>query len=210
MKPIVSQVYVGVDVSKEFLDVHLYPLEKDLRIDNTEQGLSKLIKILSKHKIAQIVCESSGGYEYLMLKKLAKNNYAVWRVQAKRIRAFIVAEGIKAKTGKIDARMIALFASQKQPKHQSTNHSEDEEMLRALVKCRMDLVTNITQENNKLQHPQQRYCKEFIEQHISFMKKQLESIEKEINQIVESEAFNTKAKIIESVHRALVRLLYIR
>lgn len=49
-----------------------------------------------------------------MLKKFAESDYVVWRVQAKRIRAFIVSEGIKAKTDKIDARMIALLASQKQ------------------------------------------------------------------------------------------------
>ena len=140
MNPIISQIFIGVDVSKAFLDIHIHPLNKDLRIDNTEQGLRKLIKILSGYIIAQVVCESSGGYEYLMLKKLAESNYKVWRVQAKRIRAFIISEGIKAKTDKIDARMIALFASQKQCKYQSANYSESEERLRALVKCRIDLV----------------------------------------------------------------------
>ena len=198
MNSMISPIYVGVDVSKDFLDVYLHPLGKELRIPNTQEGLNKLIKVLANYDVRQIVCESSGGYEYLMLQKLA--DYKIWQVQPKRIRSFIISEGIKAKTDKIDARMIALFASQKQPAYQSIDSSKDQEKLAAWVKRRMDLVYDMTCENNKLRHPQEVHCKEFIAQHISFLENQIKTIENEINKLIKAnKVLQNEAEIIESV-----------
>jgi transposase len=193
-------IFVGIDISKNFLDVHLYPLEKAVRIPNSEQGLDTLIALLSSYSIGQIVCESSGGYEYLALKILASHHYPVWHVQAKRIRAFIISEGIQAKTDKIDARMLALFASQKQPKHAFVIPSEDEERLRALVKRRADLIRYINGEGNKLQHPQQTHCKTFLADHISFLKEQCTEVEEEIKILIKANSIlSSKVTLLTSI-----------
>lgn len=198
MTNIISQVFVGVDVSKDFLDIHLHPLNKAVRLANSHSGLNKLISLLESYAIAQIACEVSGGYEHFMIQQLTKVGYKVWNVPANRIRAFIISEGIKAKTDKIDARMIAVFASYKKPAYLQNHHHDKQ--LSALFKCRSDLTKSMMQENNRLLHPQQNFCQKFISAHISFMKEQIKLIEKEIQQLIKTnESFNNKAIIMESM-----------
>jgi transposase len=200
MKSMVSKIFVGVDISKDFLDIHLYPLEKNFRMNNSQKGISNFVSMLGNHEVFQIACESSGGYEYLMLEELTKNNYKVWQINPRRVRAFITSEGIKAKTDKIDARMIALFASQKQPSYEQVNRPETEARLKALVRCRADFVKEIVRENNKVQHPQQVHCKEIISKHITFMEEQIRELEKEIDKLMEIDGdLKNKAKFIRSI-----------
>ncbi len=109
--------YVGVDVGKYELEVYIHPMAKRLSIKNTEEGIKKLIVFLSDCMIEYVACEASGGYEYLMIRMLQKSNIKVWQVEPKRIKAFIISEGKRAKTDKIDAKMIALFAAEKKCQH---------------------------------------------------------------------------------------------
>jgi len=201
MKDNITKIFVGVDVAKDFLDIHFHPLKKSMRIANSIDGLTKLLRMLAQYEVSQIVCEASGGYESLMLGILKKEQYKVWRVQPYRIRAFITSEGIKAKTDRIDARMIALFASQKDRGYQTVECSQDEECMRALTQLRTDCVKAITRENNKVQHPQQHIvCKKIIEKNISFFQKQLREIEKQIENIMRTNNdMATKASIIQSI-----------
>ena len=141
MNTTISHIFVGIDISKKFLDVHLHPLSKDFRVANSQAGISKLIQILSAYTVVQIV---------------------------------------------IDAQMIVLFASQKRPKYHEILRSQDEQKLCALVKLRTNIVRNIVQENNKLQHPQQVYCKNFLGAHISFIERQLQEVEQEIEQLIQA------------------------
>ena len=200
MNTTIPQIFVGVDISKNFLDIHLHPLHKAFRINNDIQGIRKFIKELSKHNVEQIVYESSGGYEYLLNKELEKKQYKVWQVEPKRIKAFIVSEGINAKTDKIDAQMIALFAAQKQSRYQQRAVSEKEEQLQALTRRRTDLTEIIVKEKNRLNHPQQVHCKQIISKHIAFIEDQIKAIDKLIAKLINSDNdLNNKAKIISSV-----------
>ena len=56
----ITNFSVGVDVSKNSLDIHIYPKNEDYKIANSTTGINKLLKILSYYDIDQIVCESSG------------------------------------------------------------------------------------------------------------------------------------------------------
>lgn len=199
MKNNITQISVGVDVAKDFLDIHLHPIGKDMRVANSAEGLEKLLAKLAQYKVIQVVCESSGGYESLMLKLLKKNQYNVWRVQPHRIRAFIIGEGVKAKTDKIDARMIALFAWQKWPAYQSITPSQTEEDMRGLVKLRTDLLKSLGQEKNRLPHCQEA-CKIIVQQLIDFMEKQLRIVEKQIDRLMHSSPdLSAKSAIIQSI-----------
>jgi transposase len=196
----IAQIYVGVDVAKNFLDIYLQPVGKAFRVTNDAHGIRKLIKELSKYTVEQIVCEASGGYEQLMFKKLRDKNHNVWLVDPKRIRAFIISEGINAKTDKIDAQMIALFASQKQLKYKPIVPSPEEEHLSALANRRDDLVKMIVKEKNRLGHPQYTHCKAIVAEHIEFMERQVKRLDAAIKQLINNnDDLNNKAKIIESV-----------
>jgi transposase len=196
----ISKNYVGVDVSKDFLDIYIHPSGESYRISNTKKEIGKLFKKLKTYNIEQIVCESSGGYEFLLLEIARKNSSKVWQVEPKRIRAFIVSEGIKAKTDKIDARMIALFASKKEPAYSPIEQSKEEAELKALSMRRADLQQIIVMEKNRLKHPQQEYSKESISKHIDFMELEVEEIDKKAEQIITSnKTLNTNKVILESI-----------
>jgi transposase len=198
----VAKVFVGVDISKKYLDLYLYPIDKTLHIENSEEGMKLLLSELSGHKkqIQTIVCEATGGYEKLMLRTLKSAGYKTWMVEPKRIKAFIASEGIKSKTDKGDAKMIALFASQKNCSYKSIERSEDENYLNELCKRRTDLKKNIVCEKLRLEHEQNPFCKKLIEKHIRYMKKQVEAIEKEMDSIVATdEEMQQKIALVSSV-----------
>lgn len=196
----ISQISVGIDVAKEFLDIHLYPLGKSFKVSNNNKGLNKLCSIIANYQVKQIACEATGGYESLLDKKLSKHNYNVWIVDAKRMRAFINSEGIKVKTDKIDAQMIALFAYQKTPAYKAMQTTEDEDQLYALSHHRTSLLRILIEEENRLNHPQQIFCRKEIQKHIAFLKKQIKSIELGVDVIIKKNTqLSSKTRIIESV-----------
>jgi transposase len=198
----VAKVFVGVDVSKKHLDFYLHPIGKTLRIENSEQGMKLLLSELSAYKecIEHVVCEATGGYESLMLKKLKASGYKTWMVEPKRIKAFIASEGKKSKTDKGDAKMIALFAAQKTRPYQEITRSDNESYLNELCKRKADLKKNIVAEKLRLEHQQINFSERQIKQHIQYMEKQVAAIEKEIDIIIDSDKFiKQKIEIAESV-----------
>ena len=72
---IISKVYIGVDISKNSLDIYIHPEKKVLKIDNSEAAIKQFIKELAKHNSVQIACEATGGYEKLLAKLLKKSGY---------------------------------------------------------------------------------------------------------------------------------------
>lgn len=136
--------YVGIDISKDFLEVYIYPAGKGLTLENTESGIKKLLVAISNYTIEQIVCESSGGYENLMIHILQDANYNVWQADPKQIKAFIASQGVRAKTDKIDAKMMAIFSSQYKPKYSKNIAHQKNSKLRALIKRKTDLTELIS------------------------------------------------------------------
>jgi len=196
----ITKEFVGVDVSKAHLDIHIHPAKKVFRIKNDKDGLKSLHSILSKHEIEQVVCEASGGYENPMLKFIAQKGYKTWRVDPRRIKAFIASEGVKAKTDAIDAKMIALFASQKSCSYVPNQKSEQEEELTALIKERSDLVDLIATEMKRSHQASDGIVQKFIQKRISFMKKQIKKLESIIDKLIKANAeLKNKLTIAESM-----------
>jgi len=195
------KVFVGVDVSKNNLDVFVHPVKKQLKIENSEEGVAKLKKELSGYDVQRVVCESSGGYEYLLLSTLKNSGYKTWLVDPKRIKAFIVSEGIKAKTDAIDAKMIARFAAEKDSTYESQRcFDEESTKLSALYKRKTDLTEMLVMEKLRLDHPMTKACKNLIEQHIDFLEQQRQAVDSEIDTMIKNNNdWSNKAKIVESV-----------
>jgi transposase len=196
----VTKNFVGVDVSKNWLDVHIHPKNQMLRVDNTTAGLDQLLAILSQDTISQIVCESSGGYENLLMGSCDNAGYRVWRVDPKRIKAFIVSEGIKAKTDKIDAKMIALFASQKEAPYISNKRSDCDEKINILIRRKEDLTSILVMEKQRLNGPTGKFCKDKIERFINIIEQDIEDIEDEIQDcILQDSHLSSKSDILQSI-----------
>jgi len=197
-----AKIFVGVDISKDNLDVFLRPLDQYFRVRNNVSGLNEILNKLSGYDTVRIVCESSGGYEKLLIRTLSNAGHFIWLVEPKRIKSFIASDGIKAKTDKIDASMIALFAQQKELPEQTRIKipKKDEELLKALVRRKNDLTGMIVREKTRLIHPQVEFCKDKIQQHIDFMTAQVMGLEKEIEQLIDNDDdWKHKQDIITSI-----------
>ncbi len=116
MKDEDKKVYIGIDVSKSTLDVFILPNNKHMQFKNEPSDIQKLAKKLNIFAGALIVMEATGGYEKPLAYALFKAGLQVCVMNPRQIRDFAKALGKLAKTDKIDAYVIALFASKIEPK----------------------------------------------------------------------------------------------
>jgi transposase len=107
--------YVGIDVSKERLDVHAHPAGDSLAFGRDGEGLEGLVAWLKGQDVSLIAVEATGGYETVAVAALAAAGLPVVVVNPAQVRAFARALGMKAKTDPIDAAVIARFAAATQP-----------------------------------------------------------------------------------------------
>jgi transposase len=107
-----NAVFVGLDVSKARLDVHLYRLGEDFSVANDAQGHAELLGRLAGRAVAAAGLEASGGYERDVARALAQAGHAVRLLDPARVRAFAKALGRRVKTDRIDAQVIARATEQ--------------------------------------------------------------------------------------------------
>ena len=195
----IPKSYVGVDISKDYLDVCILPIQDEFRIKNNAAGFKQLFVKLVSHNVEQTVCEATGGYENAMIKALKTAGYNTWQVEPGRIKAFIKSKGTRAKTDKIDARLIAQFAQQNKCPHNKPVLSDNQDQLRCLAERRYHFAKMIKAEKTRLQQ-QFEFAKKSIKNHIKYMEKEVDKLDKQImNIIAKDDDMNKKAAIMLSV-----------
>lgn len=105
-----TKYFVGIDVSKAALDVHVLPVGKSQRFPNDGNGLAALEEWLSSHPVERVVLEATGGYERKAVQALQQQGYHVCVVNPARPRAFAKAGSRFAKTDRLDAAVLAHYA----------------------------------------------------------------------------------------------------
>jgi transposase len=108
--------FVGIDVSKDSWDVHLLPSDEFFSVDSDPAGHKKILKRLPQPGSCLIVMEATGGYERDLAATLFDAGRQVAIVNPKRARDFAKAMGLLAKTDRVDARALALFAGRMRPR----------------------------------------------------------------------------------------------
>lgn len=172
-------VNVGIDVSKDNLDVKILPSGEFHHIPNDKKGVKKLVKILTKIFPELIVIEPTGGYEKLAYNTLSQAGLKVALVNPKRVRSFATAINKLAKTDKIDAEVLAKFGELIKP---PVRPIPDKELtaLQAKIRRRTDLVIMKTAESNRLAVSADE-VKQEITEHIKFLNNTIKRIEKEVS-----------------------------
>jgi len=140
--------FVGIDVAQDHLDVHVLPSGETLRSPNDPTGVASLVQRLQALPAPLIVLEATGGHESLVAAELAAADLPVAVVNPRQPRELARALGILAKTDRVDARTLALFAQKVQPRCRPPR-DEREQRLKALVTRRRQLVTMRTAELNR-------------------------------------------------------------
>jgi transposase len=166
-------VYVGIDVSKDTLDYRVYPEGKEGLFRNNRVGIGRLVKMLAKLKPTLVAFESSGGSEMPMYLALSEAGIPAAPVNPRQVRDFARSMGILAKTDKLDAMVIARFASAAGIEPKLIPDTQD---LKEMLTRRDQLVQMITMETNRLRTAT-RDLRKGIEEHIAWLKRELQDMD---------------------------------
>jgi transposase len=139
---------VGIDVSKDWLDIHILPVGERLRVANTCEGIRQLKRWLARFELALVVVEATGKWHRHVYRSLAASALPVAVVDPFRLRMFAKAQGILAKTDRLDARVLAQYAAVMAPPVRAPEPRSLEE-LRELVVARASAVEQQTALKNQ-------------------------------------------------------------
>ena len=139
---------VGIDVSKDWLDICVMPSGPDLRVGNDDEGVCALVDRLGAIGPDAVALEATGGYEKLAAAGLAAAGLPVLIVNPAQVRAYAKALGQRAKTDPIDAGVIARFVIATQPELRALR-DEAAQILSQLVARRRQIIEMIVAEQNR-------------------------------------------------------------
>lgn len=141
--------FVGIDVSKATLDVDCLPVSSPRQFSNDAGAIAELVEWFAGSGVERIVLEATGGYEVAVASALAAAGLPVAVVNPKRVRDFAKAQGILAKTDRLDARVLALFAQQIAPPVRALPDASQRDLAELLGR-RHQLVVMRAQEQARL------------------------------------------------------------
>ena len=143
--------FVGIDVSKDRLDVAFRPGGEHLQVGNDPRGMARLIRMLERSQPQLVVLEASGGYEAALFERLSAKQLPVALLNPRHVRQFARASGRLAKTDAIDAKVLAHFAEVMKPEPRRMADAETRK-LRVLVARRYQLIQMMTAELHRQSH----------------------------------------------------------
>ena len=191
-------IYVGIDISKAWLDIAIHEQETCWRVGNDDRGIAGLVVELKKLAPTLVLLEATGGFEMLLVAELAHAGLPVVVSNPRRVRAFARSTGRLAKTDKLDAKLLAHFAAAVRPPVR-TMPSEEEELLTGLLTRRRQIVDMLTVEKNRL-HTVRPALRGDIEEHILWLQGKLSKLDEEVDQFVHaSPLWKEKDAILRSV-----------
>lgn len=190
--------WVGIDVSKHYLDVYIRPNGKALRQPNTEQGIAALIEQLLVVQPELVVLEATGGMEVPAAAALSNAALAVAIVNPRQVRDFAKATGKLAKTDAIDAAVLAHFADAIRPEVRALPDVQARE-LGELVTRRRQVVEMITAEKARLAG-MTGAMRQDIQTHIEWLKQRLNDLDKQLQTLIrQTPAWCDKVDLLKSV-----------
>jgi len=193
-----KEVYAGIDVSRDFLDVMVLPTQEKRRYANDEVGVSQLVVRLKKLSPVLIVLEPTGGLEAMVAAALAAEGIKVAVVNARQVRDYARATGKLAKTDKLDAQVMAEFASAVKPQTRQLRDEETEE-IKAVVSRRRQLLEMLTAEKNRMAIARKN-MKPSILTHIEWLKKEIADLDRDLRQRIEgSPIWRVKDDLLQSI-----------
>lgn len=175
-------IYVGIDVSKDRLDVAIRGETKCLEFSNSNRGIAKLVKQMLALAPKLLVVEATGGYEEAVVLALFEAGLPVALVSPQRVRQYARAKGLLAKTDRIDACLLADYGKQMQPRL-FVGKGEVRRRLSVLVGRRKQLNEMIQAEKNRLR-TKDLGLQRSLERVIRCLEVELDGVDQEIEQFL--------------------------
>jgi len=194
-----TERFIGIDVSKDHLDVAVRPDGTHHRVPNTDDGLGQLVARLGPLGPTLIVLEATGGYQRRAVAALVLAGFPVAVVNPARARAFATALGLLAKTDAVDAQALAAFADRVRPAARSVPDAQAQQMQELLAR-RAQLVGMRTMERNRLGTALSPAVRRSIEAHIEWLSEQVGEAEEELDAAIEgSDVWRAKDELLQSI-----------
>src|SRR5258708_6920190 len=189
----------GIDVSKNWLDAHVLPASQSLRVANTSAGIRQLKRWLLRLKVELVAVEATGKWHREVFRSLAASKVGVAVIDPYRVRMFAKAQGILAKTDRIDAKVLAMFAAVLSPACRPPAPQALEAM-QELVTARASAVDEQVALKNQLAAAREVFLKRQLDRRITQLDGHIEAIEKEcLKQIKSDEGLARRFAILTSI-----------
>lgn len=194
-----DSIIVGIDVSKDRLDIAFRPGGEAFVVERNAAGLELLIGRLQEQPPHLVALEATGGFETIVAAALAGANLPVVVVNPAQIRAFAGALGKRAKTDPIDAAVIAHFAEATKPQPRPLP-DETTQLLADLVARRRQIVEMMASEGQRDRRLTNKRLKKSIARLRKVMEAELAALDQEINdQVRGSPVWAEKEDLLASV-----------
>jgi transposase len=190
--------FVGIDVNKSVLDFDCLPVSAPRQFTNDAEGIVALVDLLKDSGVERIVIEATGGYETAVASALAVAGLPVVVVNPKQVRDFAKAMGHFAKTDRLDAKVLALFAERIKPPLRPLP-DEAQRALAEVLGRRSQLVVMRAQEKARLA-TMAAVARKNVEQHIAWLDKCIAKLESDLgDRLRKSPVWCGKATLLDSV-----------
>ena len=177
-------LFVGIDVSKDCLDVAVRPTGEAWQVSHDSRGINDLVERLGELAPQLVVLEATGGMEMALAGELAASQLAIAVVNPRHVRDFARAAGKLAKTDALDAQVLAHFAEAMRPASRPLPDDASQE-LRALMARRRQLVEMITAEKNRLRTAAPR-IRPKVQEHIRWLEESLVDLDRDMGDFMRS------------------------
>lgn len=199
MSETVKETFVGIDVAKATLDVHVAPTNQTWHLQYDDKSIGDLVKHLKEVAPTLIVMEATGGLEVRLASELASAQLPVAIVNPRQARDFAKATGQLAKTDAVDAAVLATFARAIRPQARPLKDA-DTRALDELVSRRRQLVTMRVQENLRFGTASSKPMQKSLKTHIVWLDKQIAKLDDDLNsRLRESDLWRAKDDLLRGI-----------
>ena len=177
--------FVGIDVAKDHLDVHIRPTDEAFRVSHDDAGFAVLLARLRAAAPILVVLEASGGYEVTVAAALASASLPLAVVNPRQVRDYARALGQLAKTDRLDARVLARFAETVRPAARPVPDAQAQ-ALGELIARRRQLVDMLVAEQNRRRLLRDRRLQRHVDAHIAWLEEALRRLDHDLTTLVRS------------------------
>jgi transposase len=178
-----SPSFVGIDVAKDRLDVHVCPSGHAFTVVRDGNGLEQLVGDLRELAPALIVLEATGGFEIAVAAAIANAGLPLTVVNPRQVRDFARATGRLAKTDALDAQAIALFAERIRPEPRPLANA-DSRTLGEFIARRRQVVEMIGMETNRLHQSRNPGVQRMLQATLKVLKAQLAELDRDLDDTI--------------------------
>jgi len=190
--------YIGIDVSKEQIDVAVRPAGRSWSVSYDSDGVDDLVAYLKDINPAGVITESTGGLELPLVGALAAASLPVAVVNPRQVRDFAKSTGRLAKTDRLDAQVLAHFGEAVRPPMRPLRDA-DTQALGAVLARRKQVMEILVAEKNRLGRAASE-VRPRIEAHIEWLKQELDDLDTDLRQKIErSPLWREKDDLLRSV-----------